>query len=90
MLDANVFLVEETGRGNEKLTGAERVERQTHEDGDFVAFTLHHFGGDGGEEEVTAAEVDDLEACGLDFADAEDILEVFVKDVEEAVWNVTI
>lgn len=65
--------------------GAETVEGEAHENGDFVTFSLHDFGCDRGEEEVAASEVDDLKTGGLEFGDVEDGLEMFVENIEEAV-----
>jgi hypothetical protein len=65
--------------------GAERVEAETHDDGELVSPALQHFTGDGGVGKVTDTEVGDLKTGGLELGDTEDILEVLVKDVEETV-----
>lgn len=65
--------------------GTEGVERETHEDGDFVALALHDLSSDGREEQVTAAEVDDLETGGLQLGDVEDGLEMLIEHIEETV-----
>lgn len=74
----------EVGGGPEG-NGADGVEGETHEDGDFIAFATHNFCRDGGEDEISATEVHDLETGALEFGYAEDILEVFVQDVKKAI-----
>jgi hypothetical protein len=84
----NALLV---GRANGELCdgpeedGPERVEAETHDDGELVSAALQHFTGDGGVGKVTDTEVGDLETGGLELGDTEDILEVLVQDVEETV-----
>jgi hypothetical protein len=65
--------------------GAERVEAETHDDGELVSAALQDFTGDGGVGKVTDTKVGDLETGRLELGDAEDILEVLVEDVEETV-----
>jgi hypothetical protein len=65
--------------------GAERVEGETHDDGELVSAALQDFTGDGGEGKVTDTKVGDLETGGLELGDAEDILEVLVEHDEETV-----
>jgi hypothetical protein len=65
--------------------GPERVEAETHDDGEFVSPALQHFTSDGGVGKVTDTEIGDLKTCGLELGDAEDSLEVLVEDVEETV-----
>nr|POF04557.1 hypothetical protein CFP56_56038 [Quercus suber] len=60
--------------------GTDRVESQTHEDGDFVAFALEDFGRDRREAEITTAKVHDLETGGFESGHAERVLEMLVEN----------
>ena len=53
---------------------AEGVERQTHENGDLVSLALEDLTGDGGEAEVTATEVHDLETGRFELGDTESVV----------------
>lgn len=63
----------------------ERVESETHQDGELVAAALEDLSGNGREEEITATKVHDLQASGLELCDAEDGLEMLVEDIEKTV-----
>lgn len=65
--------------------GAERVEEETHKDGDLVTLALHDLSSNGRVEEVTATEVHDLQTGGLELRDTKDSLEMLVQDIEKAV-----
>ena len=49
------------------------VERQSHQDGDFVALALEDLSGDGRVEKVTAAKVHDLETGRFEPGDTKDL-----------------
>ena len=65
--------------------GTERVEGETHQDGDLVTLSLEDLSGNWRVAEVTTTEVHDLEASGLELGNAEDSLEVLVENIEETV-----
>lgn len=72
-------------RSRPKHDGAERVERETHKDGELVALPLQNLSSDRGVKKVTTAKVHDLETGRFELCDAKDSLEVLVEDIEKTV-----
>ncbi len=67
------------------LHSSDRVQGKSHENGYLVALTSHDFCSNGREDEVAATKVHDLQTSTLQLGDAEDILEMLVENVEEAI-----
>lgn len=65
--------------------GSNRVKCKAHEDSYFVTLALQNFSCNGGEEEIAAAEVHNLETSRLKPGDAEHRLEMAVQNIEKTV-----